>query len=309
MNPFSSSSRRRLFQSKRETKKSTLILSIVSILVISLWLTNDYEELNLVSQQQQAFVAGKQEEDTLSLPSSSSFDEEENAKEIKEWRTKTKTACQKILLDTDISDRQRMEQKETLESDAIHQTFSSPIDVNTDITPSRSNHEKYKPCRFAFIDLGTNIGDSIGHFVDNALDVCSPLWSKKYPGTKYDEKSPHPHLDVTELKIYNKGFKANPLFGVLQKYMKMDPPMLPEETCVYGMEGNPEFTKRLTKLENYIMAMKPRPIKHLHIHTESVVTEVDGPTKLYLDKTSVNDNVSGEFDSVVVVVKKTAYLT
>ena len=150
--------------------------------------------------------------------------------------------------------------------------------------------------------MGTNIGDSIGHFVDNALDVCSPLWSKKYPRTKYDEKFPHPHLDVTELKIYNKGFKANPLFGVLQKHMKMDPPMLPEETCVYGMEGNPEFTKRLTKLENYIMAMKPRPIKHLHIHTESVVTEVDGPTKLYLDKTSVNDNVSGEFDSVVVVI-------
>ena len=278
-------------------------LLIASIIGIFLWITNDYEETQFAPELN--FVSQKQEEDTLSLPSSSSssFDEQQNAKEIKEWRIKTETACQKILLDTDISDIQRMEQKETLEIDAIHQTFSSPIDVHDDITPSRNNHEKYKPCRFAFIDLGTNIGDSIGHFVDNALDACSPLWSKKYPRTRYDEKFPHPHLDVTELKIYNKGFKANPLFGVLQKHMKMDPPMLPEETCVYGMEGNPEFTKRLTKLEDYIMAMKPRPIKHLHIHTESVVTEADGPTKLYLDKTSVNDNVSGDFlDSVVIIV-------
>jgi hypothetical protein len=61
---------------------------------------------------------------------------------------------------------------------------------------------------------------------------------------------------------------------------------------VYGMEGNPEFTSRLTKLENYITEMKPRPVQHVHIFTESVVTSVDGPTKLFLDKTSVEQNVS-----------------
>lgn len=40
------------------------------------------------------------------------------------------------------------------------------------------------------------------------------------------------------------------------------------------------------------MDMRPRPVQHLNIHTESVVTAVDGPTKLYLDKTSVKENVS-----------------
>ena len=58
------------------------------------------------------------------------------------------------------------------------------------------------------------------------------------------------------------------------------------------MEGNPEFTQRLQKLENHVMQTQPRPVEHLHIHTESVVTAVDGPTKLFLDKTSVEQNVS-----------------
>ena len=57
------------------------------------------------------------------------------------------------------------------------------------------------------------------------------------------------------------------------------------------MEGNPEFTSRLNKLTNYVMGMSPRPVQHLHIFTESVITAIDGPTKLYLDKTSVAENV------------------
>lgn len=62
------------------------------------------------------------------------------------------------------------------------------------------------------------------------------------------------------------------------------------------MEGNPEFTNRLTKLEDYISAMDPRPVEHIHIFKESVVTAIDGPTKLFLDKTSVKENVSEKKD-------------
>lgn len=51
------------------------------------------------------------------------------------------------------------------------------------------------------------------------------------------------------------------------------------------------FTEHLQKLENHVMGAHPRPIQHLHIHTESVITAVDGPTKLFLDKTSVAENV------------------
>lgn len=66
-----------------------------------------------------------------------------------------------------------------------------------------------------------------------------------------------------------------------------------EKFCVYGMEGNPTFTERLTKLENFISDMNPRPVQHVHIFTESVVTAKDEPTKLYLDKTSIEQNFWG----------------
>ena len=64
------------------------------------------------------------------------------------------------------------------------------------------------------------------------------------------------------------------------------------------MEGNPTFTERLTKLENFISDMNPRPVQHVHMFTESVVTATDGPTKLYLDKTSVEQNVSNKKERV-----------
>jgi hypothetical protein len=222
------------------------------------------------------------------LSASSSFNAEENAKEMKEWRETTEKGCQEIL-DTN---KKIYEQKEALEISAISK-YTVP-DVRTLSGKLPSGHVKYEYCLNTFIDLGTNIGDSIGYFVDNSIDPCTPLWMKKLPKTKMNKDFPRPHLDVTETKIYNKGFGSNPLFGMLQKAMTEDPNniVFPENTCVYGMEGNPAFTERLQKLENFVMGMKPRPVRHLHIHTESVVTAVDGPTKLFLDKTSVKENVS-----------------
>ena len=119
---------------------------------------------------------------------------------------------------------------------------------------------------------------------------------KAFPKTKMNEVFPRPHLDVTDNRIFHKGYGANPLFGLLQKYTGESAndgaAYLPEETCVYGMEGNPDFTERLQKLENFVQGMQPRPVQHFHIHTESVITATDGPTKLFLDKISVAENVS-----------------
>jgi hypothetical protein len=62
----------------------------------------------------------------------------------------------------------------------------------------------YDYCKNTFIDLGTNIGDSIGHFVDNAIDVCSPMWLEAIPN-KESALVSYPHLDVTELDISPQG--------------------------------------------------------------------------------------------------------
>jgi hypothetical protein len=222
------------------------------------------------------------------LSVSSSFNAEENAKEMKEWRETTEKGCQEILAQNQTK-QVVSQQKEEFEISAISK-FTFP-NVST-LSAQPFGHIKYEYCRNTFIDLGTNIGDSIGHFVDNSLDPCTHLWMKKFPKTQ--KQIPRPHLDVTKAEIYNTGYRRNPLAEMLQKALTADPNNIvyPENTCVYGMEGNPTFTERLQKLENFIMGTKSRPVRHLHIHTESVVTALDGPTKLFLDKTSVKANVS-----------------
>lgn len=219
---------------------------------------------------------------------------------MREWRTSGAAECQSLLSSIKTDDADALDRKEALE-----RTNTAKMTFNKDpSTTSSSKDVPYRYCKNGFIDLGTNIGDSIGYFVDNALDFCSPLWVEDYPKTKFTAEFPRPHLDVTTLEVSHRGAKPNPLFGLLQRNMRgyfMDSSKPssssnnaggPETFCVYGMEGNPTFTDRLTKLENFIMDMQPRPVSHIHIFTESVVTATDGPTKLYLDKTSVEQNVS-----------------
>lgn len=49
-----------------------------------------------------------------------------------------------------------------------------------------------------------------------------------------------------------------------------------EETCVYGMEGNPFFTESLKKFESLVNGMRPRPLRGLHIRTESPLHQRTG---------------------------------
>eukprot|EP00536_Pseudo-nitzschia_multiseries_P015055 jgi/Psemu1/320783/estExt_fgenesh1_pm.C_8140003 len=206
-----------------------------------------------------------------------------------EWRETSQNECSDLIKVGKKVDGSPIDHKESLERSLVNK-FSLNAQPST-ISASKSN--PYRRCRNAFIDLGTNIGDSIGYFIDNAIDVCSPMWADANPGTKFNAKFPRPHLDVTSLEFKHRGSKPNPLFGLLQRQTKSSPSATSESFCVYGMEGNPTFTERLTKLENFVTDMNPRPVQHLHIFTESVVTAKDGPTKLYLDKTSVEQNFWG----------------
>lgn len=236
---------------------------------------------------------------------------------MEQWRKDFSQSCQDLLSSTTRLDTTVIDQKETLEKLLIEKLSFNPNPA----TVSASRDMPYQRCKNAFIDLGTNIGDSVGYFIDNAVDVCSPQWAAKYPKMKLNVDFPRPHLDVTTLEVQHRGSKPNPLFGLLQRQMADTgnsgleageggrDGVTPETFCVYGMEGNPTFTQRLTKLENFIMDMSPRPVQHVHIFTESVVTAVDGPTKLYLDKTSVEQNVRGfmvEIGSLRTVVPNDA---
>ena len=209
---------------------------------------------------------------------------------MEQWRTSVQKLCTDVLtrLGDQATTSTALALKETLEKKALQQfaLVTAPSSIGV------ASEKPYRSCTNAFIDLGTNIGDSIGYFIDNALDVCSRLWIEKHRNTQYREQTfPRPHLNVSTLQVEHVGNGANPLYGTLQSLTTAGTQS--ESFCVYGMEGNPEFTPRLTKLTNYVMGMSPRPVQHLHIFTESVITAVDGPTKLYLDKTSVAENVRG----------------
>jgi hypothetical protein len=206
---------------------------------------------------------------------------------MKEWRASSNQKCH-VLIDTvsNYKDSLSLKKKEELERSVISQ-LELPTTIASEI-PLSTQKQPYARCKNVFIDLGTNIGDSVGYFIDNAIDPCSPVWAAKFPKTKFNVDFPRPHLNVTTLHIEHGGNKGNPLFGLLQKQAQDIPS---ESFCVYGMEGNPTFTERLRKLENFIREVQPPPVQHVHIFTESVVTAQDGPTKLYLDKTSVEKNV------------------
>jgi len=233
----------------------------------------------------------------------------ERRRSMMEWRDSSKNECGKLIKTVGRNiDATAVDQKETLE-----RSFVNKMTLNTEpSTTSASKDDPYRRCRNAFIDLGTNIGDSVGYFVDNAIDVCSPMWVDANPRTIFHAKFPRPHLDVATLDFKHRGSKPNPLFGLLQRITKGSSTATSESFCVYGMEGNPTFTDRLTKLENFISDMNPRPVQHVHIFTESVVTATDGPTKLYLDKTSVEQNVSnnekGILQACVCVCEYSMYI-
>ncbi len=213
----------------------------------------------------------------------------ERQREMSAWRESAQQECKELIKTAGKNaNSAAVDQKEALEKAFVGKIKTNPAPSTT----SHTKDEPYRRCRNAFVDLGTNIGDSIGYFIDSSVDVCSAPWVDANPNTKFNKEFPRPHLDVAELEFKHRGSKANPLYGLLQRNLKKSPSAVSETFCVYGMEGNPVFTERLTKLENFVMDMNPRPVQHLHIFTESVVTATNGPTKLYLDKLSVKQNVS-----------------
>ncbi len=216
----------------------------------------------------------------------------ERQQSMTKWRESAQEECKELIKTVGKNaDSAGVDKKEALE-----RAFVNKIKTNAEpSTISASKAEPYRRCKNAFIDLGTNIGDSIGYFIDNSVDVCSLLWVDANPDTKFNNQFPRPHLDVATLDFKHRGSKPNPLYGLLQRTMKKSPKATSETFCVYGMEGNPVFTERLTKLENFVSDMNPRPVQHLHIFTESVITAINGPTKLFLDKLSVKENVSPRF--------------
>jgi hypothetical protein len=214
------------------------------------------------------------------------------------WRDEAQSNCRSVLHRVKTQrDEDAIKQKEKVERISLEKIQSPHPHTVSEDPPTPHKIYDDGTCENAFFDLGTNIGDTIGYFVNAALDVCTPLWRNVNPNIPFHQDwFPRPQLNVSSLEFHTSGETMNPALAFLQWAMAEGWEVLPEDMCVFGVEGNPRFTKRLQKLENFLQATEPPLFQHLHIHTETVITKVNGPTQLFLDEHSVEHNVSTAFD-------------
>lgn len=146
---------------------------------------------------------------------------------MKEWRDSSKKECGELIETIKTTfDTTALDKKENLERNFVKKLI---LNSEPSSTVSASKDQPYRQCRNAFIDLGTNIGDSVGYFIDNAIDVCSPMFAAANPSKrKMDSTFPRPHIDVTTLEFNHRGSKPNPLFGILQRNTKESPTAMSE---------------------------------------------------------------------------------
>jgi hypothetical protein len=216
--------------------------------------------------------------------------------DMRRWRLQLEASCQQFLQtipsNTNLS-RVHLDHKQQLESDALGRMVIP--DRETALQHAVEQRDEFIFCSNVFIDLGTNRGDSISCAVDASLDICSLLFVEKdanlRPAYRMSLSFPRLHFNVSDLRIHASGSQGLSLLRFLQDYF-IQTGM--ESVCVYGMEGNPYFTSKLKAMEKVINAMRPRPLKHLHIQTETIVNAMDGPTTLFIDQYSEKNHVSSK---------------
>lgn len=186
---------------------------------------------------------------------------ESNTKAFSTWLTKFSTSCEGFSELTNI----------------VSFVSESLIPSGESAQKDKGLARGIKRCKNVFIDFGANIGDSVGKFIDSDLLDCT----QNGQGARYD---------VEKLEFISGKYNR---ISTSFKQAAKETGTRPHEFCIYGVEGNPVFTDRLKKMEDHIMSMSPRPAQNVHILTEHVGTNEDGPTKLYLDTVNEENNFWG----------------
>lgn len=202
------------------------------------------------------------------------LDVESNSQTLKEWRHNLRKLCTAA---TSVKEVSAMTKKNL-------QGFSLP-QVRV---PQPRGDQAVKRCHNVVMDFGANVGDTSGHVIDTGLIGC------KREDLGKEAKTPESHFNI-ETKQFEHVPKRNMLTQNMEKLMEEvgKGKSGPEDYCYYGIEGNPHFTDRLQKIEDFVMAIRPRPIQHMHFFTESVGAGEDGMTKLYLDTVNTEQNFWG----------------
>lgn len=188
-----------------------------------------------------------------------------NAKQLKTWRQNLRDLCSAAKTASDV--------------EAIASIQISGFAFPTSRVPQPHTNDAVKLCRDVIVDFGANIGDTLSHMVDVGMISCERI--------DLEARTDASHFNI-ETKRFELIKRRNLLTRNLEKIVQIQDPLTgPEDYCYYGVEGNPHFTERLHNIEDLVMAIRPRPIQHMHFFTESVGAGADGMTKLYLD--TIND--------------------
>lgn len=201
---------------------------------------------------------------------------EKNSKRVRAKRTAYDNMCNGTV-----------KQNSTLEDvyDDLEKMFEpSKVDVYL----HKERNMRPEQCMYTFLDLGANVGHSLGTFIDSGIEICGGKKMKKQPKYNLDENRINEH-HKKKMKMIDFGRCFRQKDGVCTgDYFNH-----PEDYCYYGVEGNPVFTERLQQLQFRTMRSSPRPVRRAYFFTETVAHTVAGPTVLYLDTVSKAQNYWG----------------
>lgn len=119
-----------------------------------------------------------------------------------------------------------------------------------------------KRCKYTFLDLGANTGDSLRKFVDAGLSSsCANGAEYRYKGCQGLEK--WFNRDSAPRKLTN--WVSNTMTRFQQTHGNRFGEPLPELYCYVGVEGNPRFRQELLDLQQCVMQTVPRPLRSVHM--------------------------------------------
>lgn len=212
-------------------------------------------------------------------------DGDANAAAVKEWRQSVTDQCQAAASSEPSAQAQAYA---SVRASITGEGFRTPplrrqIDYGARVPPVIGR------CRNVVIDFGANVGDSIGKIIDGGMPGCPAASMAEPVFLQGDEKIDSGRWNGVSNYFRERMVEADKVLGAGAGGQQRGP----EDYCMYGVEGNPTFTVGLQKVEQYVMSLEPRPLRHLHVFTGTVGAGKDGPTEIFLDTVNEDKNFWG----------------
>lgn len=209
---------------------------------------------------------------------------------IQQWRNRYQQECSHSGV--------QWEKLQTFTSTTNDRNIFQVPEITSESTARAPSEDNVTPCTNVFLDLGSNVGDTIANVIGGGFPLCGAPPPDRNIKTMYRPMNTKVSLALK----YNSttgAIERNPIWNSLSVWLQdrwtgeNAATIKPEDLCFFGFEGNPHFTKHLQSLAQHVMNTVPRPVQSAQFFTESVVTSVSGRSTLYLDAIGTDSNFDG----------------